>query len=97
MGWRINWDILGDELIKFILLKVERSNDSFPTAVPDSLIIFGDCDSTCDFRNLSSIYRPLARKETNVIIGDRFAGLMEDGAMPVSHRLSFFSIFLWSS
>ena len=52
-----------------------------------TVIIFGDSDSTYDFSDLDAIYLPLARHQYDVIIGNRFAGLMETGAMNLSHRL----------
>ena len=52
-----------------------------------NVIIFGDCDSTYDFLNLDPIYKPLAEGEADFVTGDRFGGLMEDGAMTFSHRL----------
>ena len=52
-----------------------------------TVIIFGDCDSTYDFSNLDPIYTPLAAREADFVTGDRFAGLMEDGAMSWSHRI----------
>ena len=51
------------------------------------VIIFADCDSTYDFSNLDSIYQPLAEGKVDFMTGDRFGGLMEDGAMSLSHRL----------
>ena len=51
------------------------------------VIIFGDCDSTYDFSNLDPIYTPLATGEADFVTGDRFGGLMEQGAMSWSHRL----------
>jgi len=52
-----------------------------------SVIIYGDCDSTYDFRNLDSVYLPLINAEADFITGNRFAGLMEPGSMSLSHRL----------
>lgn len=52
-----------------------------------AVVIMGDCDSTYDFLHLDPIYRPLAGGEADVMIGDRFAGQMERGAMPPLHRL----------
>lgn len=51
------------------------------------VIIFGDCDSTYDFENLDPLYIPLAAGDVDFMTGDRFGGLMEDGAMSWSHRL----------
>ena len=52
-----------------------------------SVIIIGDCDTTYDFANLENIYEPLAADECDFVIGDRFAGGIENGAMPWSHRI----------
>ena len=56
-------------------------------AAKGDVVIFGDCDSTYDFSNLDPIYGPLARNECDFMTGDRFAGLMEQGAMSWSHKL----------
>ena len=52
-----------------------------------SVIIIGDCDTTYDFANLEHIYGPLTAGECDFVIGDRFAGGIENGAMPWSHRI----------
>lgn len=52
-----------------------------------SVIIFADCDSTYDFFHLDPIYKPLANNQYDFVIGNRFSGLMEKGAMSFSHRL----------
>lgn len=51
------------------------------------VVIFGDCDSTYDFLDLDPIYQPLAENKVDFMTGDRFGGMMEDGAMSISHRL----------
>ena len=51
------------------------------------VIIFGDCDTTYDFFHLEGFYFPLERGEYDVMIGDRFKGGIEKGAMPFLHRL----------
>ena len=51
------------------------------------VIVLGDCDTTYDFLHMEGIVQPLLRGSYDVMIGDRFAGQMEDGAMPLSHRL----------
>ena len=51
------------------------------------VIIMGDCDTTYDFLNLSDMYEPLAKGEFDMVIGNRYAGGIEKGAMPISHRL----------
>ncbi len=50
------------------------------------IIIYGDCDTTYDFNHLEPMYLPLARGSCDVMIGDRFAGGIEKGAMPLLHR-----------
>ena len=57
------------------------------SAAKGRVIIFGDCDSTYDFLNLDPLYLPLAENRYDFLTGDRFAGLMEKGAMSFSHRL----------
>lgn len=58
-----------------------------------SVIIFGDCDSTYDFKNLDSLYLPLAENRVDFITGNRLgkdkngSPTMEPGAMSLSHRL----------
>ena len=56
-------------------------------AAEGEVIIFGDCDSTYDFSDLDPLYRPLAENEVDFMMGDRFGGQMEDGAMSWSHKL----------
>lgn len=51
------------------------------------VIIFGDCDSTYDFLNLDPIYVPLYKGEADFVTGNRLSGMMESGAMSLSHRL----------
>ena len=52
-----------------------------------AVIIFGDCDTTYDFLHLEDFYFPLMRGEYDVMIGDRFSGGIEKGAMPFMHKL----------
>ncbi|MBP3205474.1 MAG: glycosyltransferase family 2 protein [Lachnospiraceae bacterium] len=49
------------------------------------VIIMGDCDATYDFREVGMIYELLADGAYDVVIGDRFSGGIEEGAMPQSH------------
>ncbi|MBQ3841589.1 MAG: glycosyltransferase family 2 protein [Ruminiclostridium sp.] len=52
-----------------------------------SVIVIGDCDSTYDFRRCGRFYFPLAEGKCDMMIGDRFSGGIEKGAMPPLHRL----------
>ncbi|MBR5089853.1 MAG: glycosyltransferase family 2 protein [Ruminiclostridium sp.] len=51
------------------------------------VILIGDCDTTYDFLHLEEFYFPLSRGESDIVIGDRFSGGIEKGAMPALHRL----------
>ena len=51
------------------------------------VIIMGDSDATYDFRHLEKFFYPLHQGKYDVMIGNRFAGKMEKGAMPFSHRI----------
>ena len=48
-------------------------------------IIMGDCDESYDFLNLEEFLSHL-RAGASLVMGDRFSGGFEDGAMPFSHR-----------
>ena len=50
------------------------------------VIIIGDCDTTYDFLHLEEMYRMLFAGERDMVIGNRFAGGMEPGSMPWSHK-----------
>ena len=49
-------------------------------------IILGDCDTTYDFLHLEQLYEMLSSSQWDVVIGNRFAGGLEKGSMPLSHR-----------
>lgn len=51
------------------------------------VLVISDCDTTYDVFHIDELYYPLARGEYDMMIGDRFAGTMEKGAMPFLHRL----------
>ena len=51
------------------------------------VIIFGDADGTYDLGDLDQLYEPLSQNEYDLVIGNRFAGKMEKGAMSASHRI----------
>ncbi len=50
------------------------------------VIIIGDCDTTYDFSKLEDFYESLSSGKYDVMIGDRFAGGIDKGAMPLSHK-----------
>ena len=51
------------------------------------VLIMADCDTTYDLLHLEQFYFPLLRGECDMVIGDRFAGGIAKGAMPLLHRL----------
>lgn len=51
-----------------------------------AILILGDCDTTYDFAHLEELYRMLAEPACDMVIGNRFAGGMEKGSMPLSHK-----------
>ena len=50
-----------------------------------TVILMGDCDTTYDFLQLDEMYRLLCG-DWDMVIGNRFAGSMEKGSMPLSHK-----------
>ena len=54
-------------------------------AARGSVIILADCDTTYDFNEMDRLYKPLIAGKYDVMIGDRFRGGIEKGAMPVIH------------
>ncbi len=51
------------------------------------VIIMGDCDTTYDFYDNYEMYRLLSEGKADVVIGNRFAGGFEKGAVPFSHKI----------
>jgi glycosyltransferase involved in cell wall biosynthesis len=49
-------------------------------------IIIGDADDTYDFLEIPKFLDPLRNKEADFVIGNRFGGGIEKGAMPLLHR-----------
>lgn len=50
------------------------------------ILIVGDADTTYDFGHMEELYKPLAMGTCDMIIGNRYAGGMEKGAMPWTHK-----------
>jgi glycosyltransferase involved in cell wall biosynthesis len=50
------------------------------------ILLLADCDTTYDYADFAEMVRILAANEADLVIGDRFAGGMEPGAMPLSHK-----------
>jgi len=50
------------------------------------VMILGDCDTTYDFLHLDEMYGLLSSGAYDMVIGNRFAGAMEKGSMPLLHK-----------
>ncbi|MCR5272451.1 MAG: glycosyltransferase family 2 protein [Lachnospiraceae bacterium] len=50
-------------------------------------LMIGDCDTTYSFWQLDSMYSILSEGSADVVIGNRFAGKLENGAISLSHRI----------
>ncbi len=55
-------------------------------AAKGSVIVAADCDNTYDLRDLGKLYWPIANGTCDLVIGDRFWGGIEKGAMPFGHK-----------
>lgn len=51
------------------------------------VLVIGDCDTTYDFFDIKDIYEMLSNGQYDMVIGDRYAGGMEKGSMPLSHKI----------
>jgi len=49
-------------------------------------IIMGDADNTYDFMEIPKLLKPLIEDEADLVIGSRFKGKIEKGAMPWHHK-----------
>lgn len=50
------------------------------------ILIIGDADTTYDFLHLEALYAPLVEGSCDMVLGNRYAGGMEKGAMPWTHK-----------
>lgn len=50
------------------------------------ILIISDCDATYELLDLNQIYRLLAENRCDMVIGNRYAGGIEQGSMPWLHR-----------
>ena len=58
-------------------------------------IVMGDADDTYDFLEISKLLEPLKRGWADLVIGSRFKGKIERGAMPWNHRWIGNPILTW--
>jgi len=49
-------------------------------------VVIGDADDTYDFMEMPTLLEPLKKGEADLVIGSRFEGKIEEGAMPWHHR-----------
>lgn len=55
--------------------------------ISGAVVVIGDCDTTYDFSDLDGFYYMIADGACDMVMGNRFAHKMEQGAMPLSHNL----------
>lgn len=58
-------------------------------------IVIGDADDTYDFLEMPKLLEPLMNGEADIVIGSRFRGEIEPGAMPWHHRWIGNPILTW--
>jgi glycosyltransferase involved in cell wall biosynthesis len=54
--------------------------------VKGKYVVIGDADDTYDFTEMPRLLEPLMKGEADLVIGSRFKGKIEKGAMPWHHR-----------
>ena len=57
------------------------------TNAAGKIIIMGDCDTTYDFSNLREMYDLLDSGTCDLVVGNRYTGGIEKGAMSIVHKL----------
>lgn len=63
-------------------------------AAQGEYIIMGDCDGSYDFSHLDEMLAKL-RQDGGLVVGNRYLGGMEPGAMPFSHRCIGVPVLSW--
>lgn len=58
-------------------------------------VVIGDADDTYDFMEMPMLLEPLKKGEADLVIGSRFNGKMEKGAMPWHHRRIGNPVLTW--
>jgi hypothetical protein len=58
-------------------------------------VVIGDADTTYDFRAIPDLLAPLQAGEADLVLGSRFAGEIEPGAMPNLHRYVGNPVLTW--
>ncbi|MEM2143734.1 MAG: glycosyltransferase [Candidatus Jordarchaeaceae archaeon] len=58
-------------------------------------VVMGDADDTYDFLEMPKLLEPLKNREADLVIGSRFKGKIEKGAMPWHHRWIGNPILTW--
>src|SRR5438128_4907543 len=60
------------------------------------LLIMGDADLSYDFRDIPVFIAEQKRTQADMVIGDRFHGCIEPGAMPWTHRMIGNPLISWT-
>jgi glycosyltransferase involved in cell wall biosynthesis len=60
------------------------------TEAKGEIIVMGDADNTYNFLEVDRLLKPILEEDCDLVIGNRFAGLMEKGAMNLVSRIGNF-------
>ncbi len=81
-------EIAVEKNIEIVNVKDKGLGNAYTQAIPfikSDYVILGDADLTYDFSNIDGFYNKL-KEGYDLIIGNRFKGYIEEGAMPKSHQ-----------
>ncbi len=59
------------------------------------IVVLGDADDTYDFMEMPMLLEPLRKGNADLVIGSRFRGKIEEGAMPWHHRWVGNPVLTW--
>lgn len=75
---------------RYAFKHLKRKHGNYP-----KYIVIGDADDTYDFAEMPRLLAPLIKDEADMVIGSRFKGKMEKGAMPRLHRWIGNPVLTW--
>ena len=84
----------GARVLRFPKRGLGRAYIDAPPLLRGEWIIMGDCDPTYDFREFVAFIDQLAAGD-EFVMGSRFAGYIEPGAMPKLHQLFGTPLTTW--
>jgi len=76
---------LGAKVVKVILPGLGKAYEEAKGHISGEIVILGDADCTYDFREIDKFIESI-KEGNDFVIGSRFKGIIEPGAMPIHHR-----------